>query len=300
MSSNNLPSEVIEAILVLLPAKSLRRFKSVSKTWKSLISDPQFIKTHLLHLNHQTRKLIALSTTTRSLYSIDISETLIPATGKELSFPIRWKEILGSCNELVLAKDENNTIFVMNPTAQAEVWKVPACPFAPPDEDEGEEVYVNVKYGFGYDSFTDDYKIHLITSWHQRREHGYNEGSFATVYSLLNNSWRKLPDYCYDTLYGVANGVLVNQNLHWLSVSFKIIGFNIAKEEWSEMELPHAGGKYPTCIGDLVDVGGKLGVFMRSKLGFECCVMEEYGVSESWTKLVRIHGVDLRSLSMCV
>ncbi|KAI3725844.1 hypothetical protein L1987_65640 [Smallanthus sonchifolius] len=50
---NNLPPEIIEAILRLLPTISLGRFKSVSKTWHSLISNPQFIKTHL-HQHHKT------------------------------------------------------------------------------------------------------------------------------------------------------------------------------------------------------------------------------------------------------
>ncbi|XP_047167525.1 F-box/kelch-repeat protein At3g23880-like [Vigna umbellata] len=41
-----LPLEVIREILLLLPVKSLLRFKCVSKSWLSLISDTQFGVSH--------------------------------------------------------------------------------------------------------------------------------------------------------------------------------------------------------------------------------------------------------------
>ncbi|KAK2659687.1 hypothetical protein Ddye_006220 [Dipteronia dyeriana] len=42
-----LPPEFFNEILWALPVKSLCRFKSVSKKWPYLISDPHFVKTHL-------------------------------------------------------------------------------------------------------------------------------------------------------------------------------------------------------------------------------------------------------------
>ncbi|KAI7729564.1 hypothetical protein M8C21_028012 [Ambrosia artemisiifolia] len=215
----HLPPEITEAILRLLPAKSLGRFKSVSKTWNALISDPLFIKTHLLR-NHPTTTLIALSTT-GSLYSIDIAETrdsngddddVIPATAKEMSIgspPIRWKQISGSCNGLLLATDENDAIFVMNPMTQ-DLWEVPLCPFAPPYEHEAS--YVVLVYGFGYDSSTDDYKIVSISFSHFHIMDHHIKETYACVYSLRNNSWRKLPSDSYNehdhtVLYGISGAV---------------------------------------------------------------------------------------------
>ncbi|XP_021755524.1 putative F-box/kelch-repeat protein At4g22430 [Chenopodium quinoa] len=43
------PSEVITEILTRLPAKSVCRFKCVSKTWKSLICDPHFVTSYIVH-----------------------------------------------------------------------------------------------------------------------------------------------------------------------------------------------------------------------------------------------------------
>nr|XP_017178132.2 F-box/kelch-repeat protein At3g06240-like [Malus domestica]XP_028950854.1 F-box/kelch-repeat protein At3g06240-like [Malus domestica] len=43
-----LPYEIVEEILLQLPVKSLLRFRSVCKPWLALISDPKFVKSHLL------------------------------------------------------------------------------------------------------------------------------------------------------------------------------------------------------------------------------------------------------------
>ena len=43
-----LPEELIVEIILRLPVRSLLQFKCVCKTWKTLISNPQFAKRHLL------------------------------------------------------------------------------------------------------------------------------------------------------------------------------------------------------------------------------------------------------------
>src|ERR1044072_4289426 len=54
-----LPHDLIVDILVRLPVKSLLRFKSVCKPWLSLISHPQFAKSHFdLALSPPTHRLL--------------------------------------------------------------------------------------------------------------------------------------------------------------------------------------------------------------------------------------------------
>ncbi|KAK7825991.1 f-box/kelch-repeat protein, partial [Quercus suber] len=52
--SDYLPAEVIEEILLGLPAKSVLRFRSVCKTWYSLISNSRFAKAYLARSNERS------------------------------------------------------------------------------------------------------------------------------------------------------------------------------------------------------------------------------------------------------
>ncbi|XP_024978455.1 F-box/kelch-repeat protein At3g06240-like [Cynara cardunculus var. scolymus] len=296
-----LPPEIIEAILRRLPAKSLGRFKSVSKPWRSLISNPEFIKTHLDLNNHHKTSILILVSEMKSFYSVSINE-LVPyldsddlcATGKEISFrppSIRWEEILGSCNGLVLAKDEDDQIFLMNPTTQ-EVSELPISPFALP---LGESF---VMYGFGYDSSSDDYKVVSISFWDTDNEHNLDcTDMLVSVYSLRNNSWRKVHNSPYDHAVGhLLRGVLINESLHWLTqripgYSSTIVAFSLANEEFNEIELPDSIDNKKAMFNELVVLGGKLALF-ANQVGNDLWVMEEYDVGESWTK-VSIHGVEI-------
>ncbi|KAJ0526102.1 putative transcription factor interactor and regulator CCHC(Zn) family [Helianthus annuus] len=285
----NLPPEIIEAILRLLPVKSLGRFKSVSKKWNTLISSPQFIKTHL----RQTTKLI-LTSDTKSLYSLHLNTDDLSATGKELclgspdSPPSRWEQILGSCNGLVLAIDEVDKIFITNPTTK-EVWEVPRSPFALPEDESF------VMYGFGYDSANVDYKIVSISFWDTDNEHNPDcTDMFVSVYGLLNNCWRKLDNSPYDHAVGhLTSGVLVNEKLHWLTstrpgYASTICAFSLENEGFVEIELPDSIDNGKAVFNELVVVGEKLGLFV----GNDLWVMEEYGVGGSWTR-VCIDGVEV-------
>jgi hypothetical protein len=51
MWSRNVPEDVLMEILSTLPAKSLMRFKCISKSWYALITNPCFITKHLTSHN---------------------------------------------------------------------------------------------------------------------------------------------------------------------------------------------------------------------------------------------------------
>ncbi|KAK1432591.1 hypothetical protein QVD17_09488 [Tagetes erecta] len=299
-TSTNLPPEITETILRHLPPKSLGQFKSVSKTWHSLISNPQFIKTHLHQIN--TTKLILVSDT-KSLYSLNtndippyLNNNDVSITAKELTFPshqpIRWEEIIGSSNGLVLAKDEIDSIYITNPTTR-EIVNVPRSPFALPDRESF------VMYGFGYDLSSDDYKVISISFWDTDNEHNPDcTDMFVNVFSLRNNSWNKLKNSPYDHAVGhLISGVFVNQSVHWLTstpnnnYSSVIVAFSLEDEEFNEIELPGLVANDKAVFSELVVVGGKLGLFGRH-VGNDLWVMEEYGVGESWRR-VCMDGVEI-------
>ncbi|KAL6204309.1 hypothetical protein ACLB2K_021577 [Fragaria x ananassa] len=78
----HLPMEVIREILSWLPVKSVCRFRCVSKSWKSLILDPQFVKLHsekaLEHEDvfYQRRRVMIKDDSCHCLFSLDLDEFL--------------------------------------------------------------------------------------------------------------------------------------------------------------------------------------------------------------------------------
>lgn len=55
VNNSDLPEVVLMEILVRLPIKSLFRFRSVSKHWKKLISDPYFARCYSCRCAHSHR-----------------------------------------------------------------------------------------------------------------------------------------------------------------------------------------------------------------------------------------------------
>ncbi|XP_071712362.1 F-box/kelch-repeat protein At3g06240-like [Rutidosis leptorrhynchoides] len=286
---NHLPPDLVEAILPFLPVKSLGRFKSVSKQWYSLISSPNFIKTHILNYiennpNPNPTHLVLFPHERDSLYSLDIKQLntqITPATqtAKNLNFqePGRWS--LGSCNGLLLVY-YRSTLRLVNPTT-GKTFKLPYI-------GGGGGVYNAC--GFGYDSSTDDYKVIFFyrTSVHP-------ESHFVSAYSLRNKSCSMLSNCFYkDYDFDHEQGVLVNNILHWVVRNIRhlkttIFSFSLATEEFHEIELPD----FYKCSHDYFKIfgvfalGEKLVIVFKDhyKYFYEMWVMEEYGVPKSWTKL---------------
>ncbi|XP_071703045.1 F-box protein CPR1-like [Rutidosis leptorrhynchoides] len=286
---NQLPHDLIESILPLLPPKSLGRFKSVSKGWNSLISSPSFIKSHILNYtknnpNLNPTHLILVSEDCESLYSLELAQlnTLTTVTAKSLNFQVPMFQILGSCNGLLLCYDFDYNLCLVNPIARM-TFEVP---------ESGRERH-NDLYGFGYDSSTDDYKVISISRMSDSNSDSYS--IFVSVYSLRNNSWNmslsNLPYYvdCPE----LSRVPLLNNNLHWLVTTRQlkdtIFVFSLADEKFHEIGLPDSTNYVQWDFSELRVLDGKLVVVMRAKTYAsewinELWVMEEYGVPESWTK----------------
>ncbi|XP_071703864.1 F-box protein CPR1-like [Rutidosis leptorrhynchoides] len=235
---NQLPTDLIESILLLLPSKFLGHFKSVSKRWNSLISSPNFIKTHIINYtknnpNLNPTHLILVSEDCESLYSLEIKQlnTLTTVTAISLNFQVPMIQILGSCNGLLLCYDFDYNPCLVNPIAR-KTLKVPELCRKGNDN----------LYGFSYDYSTDDYKVISISRIHVSDSDPHS--SFVCVYSLRNNSWKmSLPNYPY-YVYTPEHSVvpLLNNNLHWLVTTRQskdtIAAFSLADEKFHDIGLP--------------------------------------------------------------
>jgi hypothetical protein len=128
-----LPDELVFEILSRLPVKSLLQFKRVCKSWKTLISDPQFALTQFQNLivdptiTHQrffytpNNECKIASIPVKPLFE-NLSE---PPNAIEFSMKHKYL-ILGSCNGLLcLFSINKGYVRLLNPSMEGKSKKSP-------------------------------------------------------------------------------------------------------------------------------------------------------------------------------
>ncbi|KAG5586726.1 hypothetical protein H5410_047160 [Solanum commersonii] len=123
-----LPTKLVIEILSRLPMKSLLKYRSVSKSWISIISSPKFIKTHLRvsvdnkECTHH-RLLMKLDRANSNLKDCSFSSLLYNESvieTNDLNCPMENSGvsfyIVGSINGLICLADGTGDLFLWNPT----------------------------------------------------------------------------------------------------------------------------------------------------------------------------------------
>ncbi|KAL3507355.1 hypothetical protein ACH5RR_032737 [Cinchona calisaya] len=294
----NFPHELLIEIISRLPVKSLVKFKCVSRTWFSLISNPHFIKTHLINsskkddFGHHGLILTVLPPNSHShLKQCSVESTLdVAATTTsevtEIDYPMKnpYKSVwvVGSCDGLVCIAIEEDDLFLWNPSIRKSK-KLP-------------DLGVKIKhgcymiFGFGYDNLNDDYKVVGVFCVFCG---GNVYETEVRVYSLKSDAWKRIEDFKGGVLLD-DSGKYANGKLHWASShgfdsnpSWKIISLDLGSETYGEVERPEYGdGLYDWTFGVL---GGCLSVlFDYERTRADVWVMKEYGVRDSWSKVVSV------------
>ncbi|XP_058203810.1 F-box/kelch-repeat protein At3g23880-like [Rhododendron vialii] len=277
----NLPFEIIVEILSRLSVKSLLRFRCVSKSWRSLISQTEFAKTHLrlasVNTDYTHHRLILqgpcsyVDFKSCSLYSVlnEKSDTAV-----ELDCPLKRTYspvmVVGSCNGLVCIAADLEVI-ISNPSAR----KSKRLPNAETKS------YNFLRYGFGYDESVDDYKVARFF-WDIHRE------VEVMVYSLRTDSWRQIRGF--PQFFPLDHfGTYLNGALHWTRFTKPnvIICLDLANETFGEVLEPDYRDGYSS-RSLLNALNGCLCILCSYDYYSDIWVMKEYGIRESWTKLVVI------------
>ncbi|KAM7466469.1 hypothetical protein LguiB_014031 [Lonicera macranthoides] len=244
------PQEIIVEIFSRLPAKSLGRFKFVSKPLHNSISDPYFVETHL---TRQKKQIVIFMSLPPSLFSINTDESFGDNVAEtSLDFlQVEWNIVLGSCNGLILLTKLHKYLILLNPTRRI-YKKVPLPSFSI-------GFYcTNANYGFGYDSSTDDYKVVEISYEHEDTIfYGMDipnplvKIKSIGVYSIKSETWGKCHHDPSLTICRNSEGVFVNGSLHWLAergnASFVIAAFDLEVEKFGAL-LPPTVIDNPKCL----------------------------------------------------
>ncbi|GMI96157.1 hypothetical protein like AT3G23880 [Hibiscus trionum] len=277
------PQEIVVEILSYLPVKSLLRFTCVSKSWKTLKSDPFFIKKHLKTDPKFSKKRVLINSggaqirgiTTFSVNAIFDDPIVTNTTFEDLSY--EW--VVGSCDGLICIATSQDAIILVNPTLRVSKM-LPDFGFK---KSWNSDCYT--VYGFGFDASVDDYKVVRIRSYpNEAFEDGYE--SVVEVHSLRTNCWKMILELPFGIPFRTA-GKHVNGTLNWHVSLDTIISLDLAQETCNEVPQPCYGdGASERSLGVL---DGCLCVLCNfERLYADVWVMKEYGKRESWTKLVTI------------
>ncbi|MED6118703.1 hypothetical protein PIB30_005175 [Stylosanthes scabra] len=274
-----LPFDLIIEILTHLPLATLLRFRSVCKSWNSLITgDLSFALNHL----HATSRRRVIFTRLADPYFTDYSlpyaftstSASIPAATTRL-FPSAapgshfHHSIVGSCNGLLCLFTVSRNLLLWNPST-GKFRNLPSL------EDQRFSV---VTSGFGYDHVSRSYKVVVVL---YIKNHEFD----SRVHTLGSDSWRRIQHFPLSST-ACCPGKFVGGTLNWLDKNRFVVSLNLALEFYQQISLPDLGGNN----ADEFEL--TLEVFKNSLCVLSCCshfidvwIMKDYGIAESWTKLL--------------
>ncbi|GJU16122.1 putative F-box domain-containing protein [Tanacetum coccineum] len=277
--SKELLIDLVEDILVRLDGEDLIRCKSVCKSWLSWISSSRFVKNHLDytcnkdHNNHELGHRRIIKPTEgderndgKPLYNDEYYYTCASC-------------IIGSSNGLVCFSISlfNAQVIVTNPLTR-EVKKLQT----PPEIPETPKIpsRTSLCWGFGYDSFTDDYKV--VIGIRMRKG-----GTLFRVLTLKSNIWKVMSQVKYKVFRRI--GILWNGMLHWLvedcyTEKQVILSFNLSRDEFKETSQPHDSRYVCDWSNSLGIAEGCLCIF-RNHPSCQRWVMKNNNDKQSWELL---------------
>ncbi|KAH6804419.1 hypothetical protein C2S51_032666 [Perilla frutescens var. frutescens] len=269
MAMPELPEEMLINIFSRLPVKSVGKCRCLATRWRTLLSTPKFIKSHLIQ-NSRRENLILISTDgfVRSVVDGTVS--------RKLELPDDCARVAGPCDGLVLLVTPENVKYVVNPITLMQVKINDSLALKKVDHSD---------YGFGYDRKSNDYKIVALST------RLLNRFSFVDVYSVKLGVWKRIHNLPYEHIS--MCGAFVNNAIHWLVCGPLfldeniVLAFDLADEVFVKMPAPRPSGFDDVeqfVLTKLVVIEGCLCLVYQTIRQMELWIMKEYGVPDSWTK----------------
>ncbi|KAL0884772.1 hypothetical protein Bca101_008753 [Brassica carinata] len=228
-----LPHDVIELILERLPVESLRRFRSVSKKWRSTIDSPRF-QERQLKLRRQSRGHDLLFVAYHEDPPDDVAPLVLGSSCifRTVKFP--FPNLLlcyGSCDGLVCLFCMYSPNVVVNPATR---WHR-SFPFSSVQRLIVDRYYKEpfagptTELGFGKDKLSGTYKpVWLYNSF----EFGLDNVTTCEVFDFSTDSWRYVVPASPYRILKFQKPVYFDGSLYWLTdcVETKVLSFDLHTE----------------------------------------------------------------------
>ncbi|KAI3518041.1 hypothetical protein L1887_06390 [Cichorium endivia] len=311
--SDELPLHIHEEIMKRLPVKSLIQFRSVSKSWKSLIDSSKFIAAHSVRHTQPHHLFIGYKDVREGDKHVSFldddsfpRQRFVPTLPLSLRFP----RIVGSSYGLLCfdgyqfssSNDKKRVAVVLNPSIRKSIA------IAVPDR-----LYSghNIVLGFGVCPVTMDPKIVHITQLRLWCDIKSEIGKFWNVKVYMPSSGKctslssNLPSI---SIHIREPQVVIDRFIYWGAVDCStvdnvlqtrnlIISFDITNENLEVVDLPDSFAILPPFQFSVSKLRESLVILEDNKDGYNidiaeqfCCTvwMMEHGVERSFTKLFTI------------
>ncbi|GAU20088.1 hypothetical protein TSUD_381800 [Trifolium subterraneum] len=248
-----LPFEIIAEILSRLPVKFVIQLQSVCKPWKSLISDPKFVKKHL-HVSTTRHHFVLTNFTVPSREFVltgyplsSIFTEITAAAAIQLDFPLPFRkhfyDRVRPCHGILCFELDQHIAILWNPSIR-KFMKLPSCLENP----KHEECYTHFGFGYVYDHFNDNYIYKVVAVNYYYYYYVGNDvfyKSQAKIYTLGTNSWRMIQDFPSGFPLG-GSVTFVSGTVNWLvsndsNTSWVIVSVDLEKESYQEIMQPNYG-----------------------------------------------------------
>lgn len=188
---------------------------------------------------------------------------------------------------MCLADCYNGDVRLWNPSTRLVSRK---SPFMEVDDDE-----IAMCHGFGYDCVSGNYKVVLVfpdpSSDNLHR-------TVTKVYAFGDDSWTTIQGLSFlgDPTNGL--GKFVGNSLNWVASGARekwvMLSFDLGKEAFQHLSLPDFGDDIPEGPIQAVLKDCLCVCFDHEETHLVVWLMKEYGVKESWVKLMAIPHVELQ------
>ncbi|KAF3787669.1 F-box protein [Nymphaea thermarum] len=248
VEAHHLNEDIYQNILSRLPAKSLLQYRTVSKQWRAMISDPQFISLHASNSCSKSSHVFA------SVYLKGSRPFLWNASAAGIrssleSFLLqKGSDIVGSCNGLVFCWNYDglsSSIMILNPTNMDYITlpdplKEMSLMCQEPFASYSIETSVGLAFDTCMGSTGFNYQVVLVEALVPNWQASYESphGLKFQIYNSKTGAWSMSGETNSSHTLSDASPVYHKGVLFWLSIKAQILAFDVERQQSCLLELP--------------------------------------------------------------